>query len=384
MRRKSLGVAVLAAAAIALVPSAASAASWTRQTTVNPSGFVAASLSGAACPGSTSCFAAGRWDDGSGVPTALLESWNGTSWSRATPAIPSGSAGTDLAGVHCTTTSECTAVGNYDDGAGTQLPLIERWNGSSWALQSATVSGAQAVYLTGVQCSSASICTAVGAYVDSLGVQQTLALRWASGSWSVQTTPNPSGFTSAYLSSISCTSSTACTAVGAWSGGSGQQPLVMSWNGTRWSLGTPAAISGSSFALSGVACTSSSACTAVGGAFAGGAYSPQAMRWDGSTWRLQSVSLPSGASGASLAGVSCTSSTHCSAVGYSYDSLGVLSAMPQLWNGSSWTAQTPPTISGSTGANLAGIACRTSTECTAVGHWFDSSSVQATLAERYN
>lgn len=386
MRRMSLGVAVLAAAVVALAPSVASAASWTAQSPVDPSGSVATALSGTACPASTACFAAGRWDDGSGVPTALLERWNGTSWSQMTPAIPSGSAGTDLTAVHCTTTSECTAVGNYDDGTGTQTPLIERWNGSAWSLQSATApSGALGTYLTGVQCSSSSVCTAVGTYIDSLGVQKTLALRWASGRWAVQSTPNPSGFVSASLSSISCTSSTACTAVGSWNDGSGQKALAMGWNGSSWSLQTPATVSGaSSVGLASVSCSSSSACTAVGVSNDSGVFNPRAMRWNGSTWTLQTVPLPTGGAGASLAGVSCTSGTHCSGVGYSYDSGGTLSLMGLFWNGTSWSTQSLPAPSGATGANLSGIACRTSTECSAVGHWFDGSSTQRALALRYS
>ncbi len=347
MRRMSLGVAVLAAA-IALVPSAASAASWTVQSPVDPATSIATAFGGTSCPSSTSCFAAGRWDDGSGVPTALLESWNGTRWTQGTPAIPSGSAGTDLAAVHCTTTSECTAVGNYDDGLGTQLPLIERWNGSAWSLQTATpVSGALGTYLTAVQCSSSTVCTAVGTYIDSTGVQKTLALRWASGSWSVQSTPNPSGFVGASLSSISCTSSTACTAVGSYTDSGGQKALAMGWNGSTWSLQTPAAVSGaSSVGLAGVSCTASSACTAVGVANVSGAFTPVAMRWNGTSWALQTVSLPAGAAGASLSGVSCTSSTNCTGVGYSYTSGGVLSLMGLLWNGTTWTAQSLPLAVG--------------------------------------
>ncbi|MEA2314573.1 MAG: hypothetical protein QOI03_1265, partial [Solirubrobacteraceae bacterium] len=40
-----------------------------------------------------------------------------------------------LSGVSCTTASACTAVGYYVNSAGTRLTLAERWNGTSWATQ---------------------------------------------------------------------------------------------------------------------------------------------------------------------------------------------------------------------------------------------------------
>ena len=42
----------------------------------------------------------------------------------------------------------------------------------------------------------------------------TLAEVWDGSTWTVQSTPNPTGATSGSLYGVSCTSATACTAVG--------------------------------------------------------------------------------------------------------------------------------------------------------------------------
>jgi hypothetical protein len=57
-----------------------------------------------------------------------------------------------------------------------------------------------------------------------------------------------------------------------------------------------------------VSCTSSTACTAVGSGFYDGAL---AERWDGSRWSPQTVGDSSGA----LTSVSCSTATRCTAVG---------------------------------------------------------------------
>lgn len=68
--------------------------------------------------------------------------------------------------------------------------------------------------LFGVSCTSDTACTAVGGYRDSSNVARTLVERWDGTSWTIQSSPTPSnvGFSSFF--EVSCTSATACTAVG--------------------------------------------------------------------------------------------------------------------------------------------------------------------------
>ena len=124
-------------------------------------------------------------------------------------------AGSRLQGVSCTSATACTAVGSYYNSAGERVTLAERWNGTGWKIQSTpNPTGGQHNSLQGISCTSATACTAVGNYVNSAGKLVTLAERWNGTAWTVQSTPNPSGAGGSYLKGVSCTSATACTAVG--------------------------------------------------------------------------------------------------------------------------------------------------------------------------
>jgi hypothetical protein len=50
------------------------------------------------------------------------------------------------------------------------MPLAERWNGTAWSLQSMlNPSGARTTRMDGVSCSSATACMAIGYYESSTG-----------------------------------------------------------------------------------------------------------------------------------------------------------------------------------------------------------------------
>ncbi|MBV8915957.1 MAG: hypothetical protein JOZ05_23315, partial [Acetobacteraceae bacterium] len=102
-------------------------------------------------------------------------------------------------------------------------------------------------------------------------------------SWSITPTPNPSGATGV-LRAVSCTAANACTAVGTSTAfGHPLQALAESWNGTSWTIQpTNPAFTSSDTLFNGVSCTSASACLAVG-QVAGFAISE---RWNGKTWNL--------------------------------------------------------------------------------------------------
>ena len=118
-----------------------------------------------------------------------------------------------LNGVSCSSTSECTAVGNYYIGM-SPVMVAQRWNGTKWSTQrTPTPTGASSTALDGVSCVSASACTAVGYYNNSTA-SVTLAERWNGTKWSIERTPNPNGASNSELDGVSCVSASACTAVG--------------------------------------------------------------------------------------------------------------------------------------------------------------------------
>ncbi len=122
--------------------------------------------------------------------TTLAEAWDGTNWKILPTPNPAGATGSQLNGVSCTSPTACTAVGYYFNSAGDAVPLAERWDGSSWTIQTTPNNGADPFSgLYGVSCTSATACTAVGASVD-VNVAATLGERWDGTSWTIEPTPN--------------------------------------------------------------------------------------------------------------------------------------------------------------------------------------------------
>jgi len=151
----------------------------------------------------------------------LAERWNGTEWTIQSTPNPTGSTVSALQSMSCTSSTACTATG-YANSSGGYVTLAERWNGTSWAVQTTpNPSGAKNSYLRSVSCASSTVCTAAGEYVNSSGTTVSLAERWNGTEWTIQTTPSPSGAKESNLQAASCISSGACTSVGAYTNSQG-------------------------------------------------------------------------------------------------------------------------------------------------------------------
>jgi hypothetical protein len=184
------------------------------------------------------------------------------------------------------------------------------------------------------------------------------------------------------LSSVSCSSSTFCFAVGEFAPGqSSFSTLLERWNGTKWSLRTSKAVDPGAD-LQGISCSSSSSCIAVGSSESTGG--PLAASFNGTKWTIQAVPLPAGNEGGSLAGVSCSSGTSCTAVGSYANSSGTLLTLAEILSGTSWTVQATPNPAGAVRSSLAAVSCTAGGACTAVGTSTDSGNNESTLAEARN
>ena len=107
-------------------------------------------------------------------------------------------------------------------------------------------------------------------------------------------------------------------------------------------------------------------------------------RWNGTSWTIASSPNPSGAPSSQLAGLSCTSTTNCFAVG-NYNISGTIRTLVEQWNGTSWTIVASPNPSGASQSYLSGVSCTTGTDCAAAGYYFNSGAfVGRTLIERYS
>src|SRR5579863_4771405 len=161
---------------------------------------------------------------------------------------------------------------------------------------SAGVAGARAPLggqLLGVSCQSATSCMAVGSASGANFNANLLADRWNGVTWSVVPVPKPRGAQSGDLTSVSCTSPSACMAVGNWGNSHVFAPLAERWNGTAWSV---IPVPKGDFAapdVIGVSCSTTNSCAAVGcednGDFCASAV---AYEWNGTAWRPEP--LPAG------------------------------------------------------------------------------------------
>ena len=318
-------------------------------------------------------------------------------WSIQHTPNPPAQQGSGLDGVSCWSGSACTAVGNsVTDNAHRFLTLAERWNGTRWSIQhTPNPPGAAESYLPGVSCSSASACTAVGNYLRYNGTKTfTLAERWNGTGWSIQRTPNPTRARGSEngLDGVSCWSGSACVAVGSYFNGTNTTlTLAERWNGTGWSIQrtpNPSGAQGNQSVLDGVSCSYGNACTAVGQfLYANGTKStPLAERWNGTRWSIQRTPNPAGARGnqSVLDGVSCWSGSACTAVGYAGSALKPV-MFAERWDGTGWSIQHIPKPTGAYGSVLSDVSCWSGSACTAVGYFFNfDGSKSWTLAERWN
>ena len=364
---------------------------WTVQETPNPTGAKSAALSGVLCTGTEACTAVGHYVNSASFELALAEVFTKTAkkWALQEIQDPKEVATGGLAGVSCSATEACTGVGHYHNSSGTEVTLAERWNGKEWAFQeSPNPTGAKSASLSGVSCTAAEACTAVGHYVTSGGVESTLAEVWSAKKWTIQETTNPTGAKSASLSSVSCTAAEACTAVAHFvNSGSTEVTLAEVFTSTakKWAIQeSPNPTGAKSSSLSGVSCTAAEACTAVGHFVnSGGTEVTLGEVFTSATkkWAVQEPPNPVEAKSSSLSGVSCTSTTACTAVGHYVSSTSVELKLGETWNGTAWSIKETPNPTGAKSSSLSGVSCTAAEACTAVGHYVNSGNTEVTLVE---
>ena len=343
---------------------------WETMSTPDPEGSGQPSLESVSCASTADCVAVGDDVVDRGGEQPLAESWDGTSWKL--DSVPSATLGGDLEGVSCPTAGECVAVGVGFNSSGLEIGMSDSWDGSTWVrVKVAQPSGNSGTDLTSVSCTSEDACTAVGGYEGGGEEGSTLAESWTGESWVIQKTPNPKGSSYTVLISVSCTSPADCIAVGLASPiiQPGPNSLGESWNGTTWTImSTPNPNGSEGTQLNGVSCASSTACIAVGEYFdSAGVNATLAMSWDGATWTIVASPSPS-AEGSSLAAVSCASPSACTAVGNSFVSKSPSILLVEHWDGEAWSTQKADAKPGVTGAGLSGVACLSKTFCLAVGN----------------
>jgi hypothetical protein len=235
------------------------------------------------------------------------------------------------------------------------------------------------VYIDSVSCASAGNCSAVGAYVDSSGIQEGLLLNEIAGSWQpgVEAVPPPNPEGGAGLLAVSCSSAGNCSAVGVHAGGG----LLLTETDGTWAPGIAAQLPANGIAgyATAISCASAGNCTAVGS---------YAVSWqddegllltetDG-RWSAVEATTPAptvnGYRGVGVDSVSCWSAGNCSAVGSYKDDVP---ASPNLGSGVLLTETNGVWAPGATVAlwrhaapdnvSVSDVSCASAGNCAAVG-----------------
>lgn len=179
------------------------------------------------------------------------------------------------------------------------------------------------------------------------------------------------------LNAVSCASTTDCIAVGFYQSAVTFQdlPLAEKWNGESWKL-TSAPVSPSSGGGSvfgtflGVSCPSSASCVAVGWGSGG----ELAESWNGTRWSIDKLPTVTGPAIPELTAVSCAGVGSCMAVGFYEDSSSSLVDLADELAKGKWTSVSPPPPSGLNGNHrLLSVGCnrtKKSFSCLAGGFFF--------------
>jgi hypothetical protein len=352
------------ACSIALGGAAAAgdpAAAATQASRLLSASSLAAQFSAVSCPTRTSCVAVGQSVGKDGVQRTLAERWDGHAWhivgSPSVPKAPFNS----LDMISCVSASACEALGTTGRAAVASTSIItESWNGKSWRMVPVQKPGPTTT-LNAVSCLTAKSCMTVGTRNTASGAQA-VAERWNGARWRIVTTRDPATFT--VLAGVSCPAPGNCTAVGSYSRTrfAVPTPLVEHWNGSRWSVVTVKGPRNS--ALTSLSCPTTTACTAIGATLAGdgGLLVADLSR---SRWTFTKPTAPKDFIGPAFEALSCSAPRVCTALVHYENPAEELSDTTATRGASGgWSVAVPATdVSPNT---LAGVSCRP-VACTVVG-----------------
>jgi len=323
------------------------------------------------------------------------------SWASGVGAALPANAGSNpsvlLESVSCASAGNCSGVGQYVDGSGHQQGLLLSETAGIWgagveAVLPANAGASPIATLRWVSCASAGNCSAVGFYVDNFGNTQGLLLTETAGMWQTGIeAPLPSGAGSDPMvdfGGVSCASVGNCSAAGHYAdGSSNQQGLFLTETAGTWAAqpeASPPPDAGPNpvVYLESVSCGSVGNCSAVG-EYTDNSGNQQGVVFTeaGGTWGIGSgLSLPVGHGSPPmvfLRSVSCGSAGNCSAVGHYVDSSGHTQGLllPQTAGiAPTGVEATPPVGAGSNPhVNPGSVSCASAGNCSAVGRYEDSS-----------
>jgi hypothetical protein len=245
------------------------------------------------------------------------------------------------------------------------------------------------VQLDSVSCASAGNCTAVGEYRADSGSFEGLLLTETSGRWAAgveATLPsNAKANGNTYVNSVSCASAGNCSAVGYYSGNDdGGGGLLLTEQDGKWRTADkaampPNAVAGKRVSLTSVSCSSTGNCSAIGtynnGESSNGSTTPLGvlLTETAGIWGAGVQALPptdaARPAEVDMNAISCTSAGNCVAVG-DYVTVTLIESMLLVETGGRWhrglEAAQPRDAAGGPNIRLSSVSCASQGNCTAV------------------
>jgi hypothetical protein len=266
----------------------------------------------------------------------LIDHWNGTTWSQATPPSFPATNGVHLGWVSAGSAADAWAVGtiNQVKHPGYFGPLTIHWNGTAWTNVPDPLPLNPGTALVGVADISSTDAYAIGNQGSAHGLEE----QWDGTAWTRPADqppfPEPNGDTFAQntVNAISATSASNVWIVGTylqtvysniW------DPYSVHWDGTAWNLVTMPQVTGAVF-------TSADALSPANVWAAGNSPSgPLIAHWNGTAWTI----TPSPAAG-TLTGITARSASDVWAVGYTTGP----QTLTLHWDGTTWTSVSSPSV----------------------------------------
>jgi len=312
--------------------------------------------------------------------TATLKSWKVV----ASPNVETSDNSLTKAAV--VSANDIWAVGSYVNSTNINQTLIEHWDGSAWTVVSSPNVAASYNFLNGVAVVSAKDIWAVGYSQNTSNfISQTLTEHWNGSTWSIVSSPDVgTGYN--FLNGVTVVSTNDVWAVGYYANTKTNklQTLTEHWNGSAWSIvSSPNAGRGPNV-FTGVASVSTSDIWAVGYYRNYSTRTDQTLteHWNGSAWSV--VSSPNaGLAYDHLTAVASVTASDVWAVG-NHDASNATQTLIEHWDGSTWTIISSPNV-GTSYNILNSIAVVSASNFWAVGNHDTTGGVSAqTLIEHWN
>jgi subtilisin family serine protease len=335
------------------------------------------------CASATECVAVGatrvNYEDSSTVSYHEALHWDGQSWTEAELPMPEGvgSANVRIGGISCPSTGSCFALGMGPGASGNEA-FVEHWDGEQWSAQILPPGEEEAEIKepVGISCASADSCMAIMLYPAST-IDSTAIYIWDGEEWShIAEKPTLPEGSKPPLAPPSCPAPETCTLIGenpdgGWSA---------AWDGESWQAEEIPPLTefseGEKIIWDGVSCTSQSACVAVGQRADTLTWEPltgyaptqtASAVWDGEGWTAVSTAEPATSNDFQsfpAEPVSCKAADDCVLV-TSIRLDGYRRTLTEHWDGEQWSRLSGANPLWPNTSPLA-VSC-TQGNCTAVG-----------------